>query len=84
MKTQLGTKLNLAQRLSILLFGVTKTKKRSRPGWSGELYYYAFKCLEHGVVEDYPHGFDQRLECPLCVKYYGQYSEKMVQTIKNI
>jgi hypothetical protein len=37
-----------------------------RPGWTGELPYYRFKCQIHGRVENYPHGFDHYLECPHC------------------
>ena len=87
MKTHLGTNLTLTQRLSLMFFGFTKTKKRSRPGWNGELFFYAFKCFKHGVVEDYPHGFDQRLECPLCVKYktqqFNQEPKIAIQTVKT-
>jgi len=39
---------------------------RTRSGWRGGLPFYAFTCPEHGVVVDYPHGFEGRLTCPHC------------------
>jgi len=39
---------------------------QARPGWRGGLPFYAFRCPEHGVVVDYPHGFEGRLSCPRC------------------
>jgi hypothetical protein len=38
----------------------------TKPGWSGELPYYRFRCPVHGLVEDYPHGYDEALLCPHC------------------
>ena len=38
----------------------------TRPGWRGELPYYRFKCTIHGVVENYPQGYDDALLCPHC------------------
>ncbi len=29
---------------------------------------HVFKCDEHGLVEDYLHGYEGRLECPKCAK----------------
>ena len=68
MQTHLGTELTLIQRLRLIILGVSSTYKRTNSGWNGELMYYAFRCPVHGIVEDYPHGFDQRLRCPLCQK----------------
>ncbi len=36
-------------------------------GWSGTLPLYAFRCPRHGVVVNYPMGFEKRLECPKCL-----------------
>ena len=41
-----------------------------KEGWKRELPFYVFKCPKHGYVIDYPHGYNQRLECPECVKEY--------------
>ena len=66
MQTNLGTKLSIINKIQLKIFGIVSTKKRTKPGWKGELMYYAFICPIHGLVEDYPHGFEQRLKCPLC------------------
>jgi hypothetical protein len=38
----------------------------TRSGWSGELPYYRFRCPVHGMVENYPQGYDEILLCPHC------------------
>lgn len=30
------------------------------------LPYYVFKCAKHGYQLDYPHGYEERIECMLC------------------
>ena len=37
-----------------------------RDGWRSPIMFYAFKCPKHGCVVDYPHGWAERLECPVC------------------
>lgn len=68
MKGEPQIKLSLAQRIRLEILGVTPTERRKRPGWRGELQFYAFKCPIHGVVEDYPHGYQQTLRCGKCSK----------------
>jgi hypothetical protein len=58
--------LSLIQRIRLRLFQITPTKKKTRSGWRGYLQFYAFECPEHGIVEDYPHGYRQVLRCPEC------------------
>lgn len=60
--------LSLLQRLQLKLAGYVYVDHRKRPDWRGSLPFYAFKCEKHGVVEDYPHGFKSRLNCPICLK----------------
>ena len=48
------------------LAGQVYVEHRTMPGWEGSLPFYAFKCPDHGIVVDYPHGYDQRLDCPKC------------------
>lgn len=48
---------------------------RTRSGWGGSLPFYAFRCPEHGVVVDYPHGYDRRLVCPLCSEDLGEHMD---------
>lgn len=60
--------LTFTQRIRLKISGITPTKKKSLPGWRGKLQFYAFICPEHGIVEDYPHGYQQTLRCPECIK----------------
>ena len=59
-------KLNLFQKMILKLLGEVFVGNRMKPGWSGSLPFYAFKCETHGLVENYPHGYEGRLECPKC------------------
>jgi len=64
-------KLGLLKRLLVRLGFSVYVGHRSKPGWTGELPFYAFRCNEHGVVIDYPHGFHGVLYCPLCMEASG-------------
>ncbi|MCW4014643.1 MAG: hypothetical protein NWF07_16875 [Candidatus Bathyarchaeota archaeon] len=66
-------KLTTLQRIRLEILGITPTKKRRQPGWSGELQFYAFKCPTHGIVEDYPHGYRQILRCRKCREQNKEY-----------
>ena len=33
----------------------------------GPIEFHILKCPEHGLVVSYPHGYERRLECPLCM-----------------
>jgi len=57
----------MLQRLKLQLSGYVYVGDRQRNGWRGALPHYAFQCPVHGLVESYPHGYDGRLECPMCV-----------------
>lgn len=59
-------RLTNTQRLRLRLFGHAYVGHRTRPGWRDALPFYAFNCPKHGIVVDYPHGFDRRLACPIC------------------
>ena len=39
---------------------------RYKERWKEPIPHYAFKCPKHGIIVDYPHGYNQRLECPKC------------------
>jgi len=60
--------INPLKRLLIWLTGAAYIGHRTRPGWKGSLPFYAFRCPVHGLVENYPSGYEQRLECPRCLK----------------
>ena len=69
-KTRLGVEIEVTithlQRLEIRLLGKAFLGYRARDGWRQPLPFYAFRCPVHGLVEDYPHGYAKRLDCPLC------------------
>jgi len=61
--------MNQIQRLELLLTGKAFVGYRKlSPKWKEALPFYAFRCPKHGLVEDYPHGYHERLKCPECVK----------------
>ena len=41
---------------------------KTRPGWKGSLPFYQFTCKIHGLVENYPSGYDEILQCPKCIE----------------
>lgn len=61
-------RISLLNRLKMQLSGYLYVGERSRDGWRGPLPHYVFECPVHGLVESYPHGYEQRLECPRCVE----------------
>jgi hypothetical protein len=61
-------RISLLNRLRMQLSGYVYVGERSRDGWRGSLPHYVFECPVHGLVESYPHGYEQRLECPRCVE----------------
>ena len=58
--------LSISQRVALALFGRAYIGDITRPGWRGSLPFYTFRCPAHGLVTNYPTGYKQRLECPLC------------------
>ena len=71
-KTRLGVEIEVTithlQRLEIRLLGKAFLGYRARDGWRQSRPFYAFRCPVHGYVEDYPHGYAERLDCPLCTR----------------
>jgi hypothetical protein len=60
--------LPLLRRLQLRLLGYAYIGHRRQPEWKGALPFYAFRCGVHGLVEDYPHGYNKRLDCSLCLR----------------
>ena len=58
--------LSFPQRVALTLFGRSHVGEVTRPGWSGSLPVYAFRCPKHGLVTNYEQGYDRRLDCPIC------------------
>ncbi|MFW6109469.1 MAG: hypothetical protein ACOC6N_03375 [archaeon] len=59
-------RIRLIERLKLQLNGYVYVEKRFKEGWKEPIPHYAFKCPKHGIIVDYPHGYNQRLECPKC------------------
>jgi len=59
--------LTMFQRLQLQINGHVAVGSFTRPGWSGDLTFYAFRCKRHGLVCDYAHGHWEMLSCPRCV-----------------
>ena len=64
------SKYTLWQRFKLKVFGRAYIGDNTKPGWSGALPFYLVRCPEHGVFEDYPHGFPPRqyFTCPECYR----------------
>ena len=60
--------LSLPQRIKLRLFGQAYIGHRVQAGWKGPLPFYAFRCHVHGLVDDYPHSYSDRLDCPRCLR----------------
>ena len=60
--------LTRLKKITLKLHGRVYTEHKMRQGWKKPLPFYAFKCDEHGLVENYPHGYEGRLDCPKCVQ----------------
>jgi len=60
--------MNQFKRLELFLTGRVFIGHRKLPGWKGTLPFFKFRCPTHGLVEDYPHGYHERLDCPECKK----------------
>ena len=59
--------LTTFQRLQLQLNGHVAVGNFTRPGWKGDLTFYAFRCKKHGLVCDYTHGHWEMLSCPKCL-----------------
>ena len=63
-----NVELNWIQKVMLGINGYIYLDHRRKSGWKDAIPFYAFKCPTHGIVEEYPHGYNIRLECPKCSK----------------
>jgi len=56
----------LLKEIRLRVFGRVYLGHRQLKGWRGPLPFYLFRCPVHGLVENYPQGFDGALRCPRC------------------
>lgn len=61
-------RINLINRLTIMLKGYVYLEDRMTSDGKSPLPFYLFKCPEHGYVEGYPQGYDEKLLCPQCLE----------------
>ena len=64
----LDNRIKLLERLKIQLQGHVYVGNEKRSGWKESVPFYLFKCPKHGYVKNYAKGFEERLECPECIK----------------
>jgi len=64
--SEMDPRIKLLQRLKLQLSGYVYVGDRMKEGWKEPIPHYAFNCPKHGLIIDYAHGYDQRLECPKC------------------
>lgn len=62
--------LSKFQKLRLRIIGHVPIGTRRKKDWTADIMHYAFKCSIHGIVVDYPHGFEERLRCPKCLDDY--------------
>lgn len=61
--------LSLWNKVELMLSGRSELGKFAlNVSWREKLPFYAFKCPVHGIVANYPHGFDGILGCPICLR----------------
>ena len=81
--------MNLWQRFKLWAIGDSYVGHRTCPGWKSSLPFYRVRCPKHGLVESHLHGYDQRLECPICKneerskKNEASLSEAKLRTVKE-
>ena len=56
------------KKLKLRIFGYVYLRQEKRTGWKGYLPIYLVVCRKHGYYEDYPHGYNQRFNCPKCLE----------------
>ena len=61
-------RISLINRLKLQLNGYIYVEDRIKPGWREPLPFYLIKCPVHGYVESYPHGYDKKIICPICLE----------------
>ena len=61
-------RLKLLERVKLQLLGYTYYGEEKKEEWKEPIPFYIFKCPTHGYVKNYVKGYEERLECPLCLE----------------
>ena len=72
-------RLKLLDRLKFRLNGHLYVGEQMKEGWKTPQSIYLFECPVHGVVKNYPKGYTQRLECPICVEEEKQTRKQEIE-----
>jgi len=64
----MDNRIKLIEKLRIQLQGHFYVGDEKREGWKEPAPIYMFKCSKHGYVQNRVKGYDERLECPECLK----------------
>jgi hypothetical protein len=62
------TRIKLLSRLKIQLKGHICLGFIKKDGWKEPAPVYVFKCPIHGYVQSVVRGYNERLECPICLQ----------------
>lgn len=66
-------RIELVKKLKIKLQGHAYIGDEIREGWKKPISIYMFECPKHGYVKSNVKGYDERLECPMCLKELHEY-----------
>lgn len=58
--------LSFIQRLILRFWGPVRIRTQTHSGWTGSLPRYLVYCRRHGVGENHPQGYENRINCPNC------------------
>ena len=61
-------RIKLIEKLKIQLQGHLYVGEEKKEGWKEPSPVYMFKCPKHGYVKNRVKGYNERLECPDCLK----------------
>ena len=56
------------QRLVLAIKGRVRLRYEKRTGWVRPMPIYLCRCDKHGLYTDYPHGYKEETECPVCLE----------------
>ncbi len=58
--------LGWLERLIFFIFGIVPIGEREKNGWTGAVPFFLFRGKCGHIFIDYPHGYNKKLNCPVC------------------